>query len=53
MVKDLMDRHYHDVTRYTSSTFLRMKLAEEFEKRQVAAQVFASEAEAHGHFRTP
>jgi propionate CoA-transferase len=34
MVKDLMDRHYHDVTRYTSSTFLRMKLAEEFEKRQ-------------------
>ena len=53
MVKDLMDRHYHDVTRYTSNTFLRMKLAEEFEKRQVAAQVFASEAEAHGHFRTP
>ena len=51
MVKDLMDRHYHDVTRYTSSTFLRMKLAEEFEKRQVAAQVFASEAEAQGHFR--
>jgi len=53
MVKDLMDRHYHDVTRYTSSTFLRMKLAEEFEKRQVAAQVFASEAEAQGHFRGP
>ena len=51
MVKRLMDRYYNDVTRYTSSTFLRMKLAEELEKRQVPAHVFASEAEAHGHFR--
>ncbi|WP_291990346.1 acyl CoA:acetate/3-ketoacid CoA transferase [Candidatus Accumulibacter sp. ACC007] len=53
MVKGLMDRHYHDVTRYTSSTFLRIKLAEELEKRQVPAHVFASQAEAHGYFRMP
>jgi propionate CoA-transferase len=51
MVKGLMDSYYHDVTRYTSSTFLRIKLAEELEKRQLPAHVFASEAEAQGHFR--
>ncbi len=51
MVKGLMDRHYHDVTRYTSSTFLRMKLAEELEKRQLPAHLFASQAEAQRHFR--
>src|SRR6185369_11584230 len=28
MVKGVVDRHYHDVTRYTASTFLRMKLGE-------------------------
>ena len=28
MVKGVVERHYHDVTRYTSSTFLRMKLGE-------------------------
>ena len=28
VVKGIMDRHYHDVTRYTSNTFLRMKLGE-------------------------
>ena len=50
MVKDLMDRHYHDVTRYTSSTFLRLRLAEALEKRQLPAHLFASEAEAQGHF---
>jgi hypothetical protein len=28
MIKGLMERHYLDVTRYTSSTFLRLKLGE-------------------------
>ena len=50
MVKDLMDRHYHDVTRYTSSTFLRLRLAEALEKQQLPAHLFASEAEAQRHF---
>ncbi|EXI80556.1 MAG: Acetate CoA-transferase YdiF [Candidatus Accumulibacter appositus] len=52
MVKGLMDIYYQDVTRYTSNTFLRIKLAEELEKRQLPAHVFASAAEAKGHFRS-
>jgi hypothetical protein len=32
MVKGIMERHYHDVTRYTANTFLRMKLGEALEK---------------------
>jgi len=48
MVKDVVERHYHDVTRYTSSTFVRMKLGEALERRQVAPHIYASEVEARG-----
>jgi hypothetical protein len=49
MVKGIMERHYHDVTRYTSSTFLRMKLGEALEKRELAPHLSRppSEAEAN------
>ncbi|MFV0438259.1 MAG: acyl CoA:acetate/3-ketoacid CoA transferase [Desulfopila sp.] len=46
MVRYLMDHHYSEVTRYTTSTFLRMKLGEALEKRQVAPHIFESDAEA-------
>ena len=48
MVKGVVERHYHDVTRYTSNTFLRVKLGEALEKRKVAAHLYetAGEAEA-------
>ena len=46
MVKGVVDRHYHDVTRYTSSTFLRMKLGEALAKRQIAPKISETEAEA-------
>src|SRR5574343_1140031 len=46
MVKGVVDRHYHDVTRYTSSTFLRMKLGEALEKRQIVPKIGATAAEA-------
>jgi propionate CoA-transferase len=48
MVKGVMERHYHDVTRYTSNTFLRMKLGEALEKRQIQPQLYESAAEAQG-----
>jgi propionate CoA-transferase len=48
MVKGVMERHYHDVTRYTSNTFLRMKLGEALEKRQSQPQLYESAAEAQG-----
>ena len=48
MVKGIVERNYHDVTRYTSNTFLRVKLGEALAKREIAPHLFetASEAEA-------
>jgi len=48
MVKGVVDAYYHDVTRYTSNTFLRVKLGEALEKRHLAPHLYesASEAEA-------
>ncbi|NTV69884.1 MAG: acyl CoA:acetate/3-ketoacid CoA transferase [Azonexaceae bacterium] len=53
MVKGVVDRHYHDVTRYTSSTFLRMKLGEALEKRQVAARISATAEQAREQLAKP
>ncbi|PKO86931.1 MAG: acyl CoA:acetate/3-ketoacid CoA transferase [Betaproteobacteria bacterium HGW-Betaproteobacteria-12] len=48
MVRDIVDAYYHDVTRYTSSAFLRVKLGQAFAGRQLAPQIYASAAEAQG-----
>ena len=53
MVKGVVDRHYHDVTRYTSSTFLRMKLGEALEKRLVAAKLSATAEQAREQLAKP
>ena len=47
-VKEIMERHYHEVTRYTANTFLRMKLGEAFTRRAVAPRLFGTAAEAAG-----
>jgi propionate CoA-transferase len=52
MVKGIMDRHYSDVTRYTSSTFLRAKLGESFGRRVGDPQIFGSRDEAQERLRT-
>ena len=49
MVKGIMDRHYHDVTRYTSNTFLRMKLGEALERQQIPPRLYESASEAQGY----
>ncbi len=46
MVKGLVDRFYSGVTRYTTSTFLRMKIGEALEKRKVATHIYESQKEA-------
>jgi len=46
MVRGLVDRYYADVTRYTTSGFLRMKLGDALEKRGVAPHIYESAAEA-------
>ncbi len=48
MVKAVVERHYHDVTRYTSSTFLRMKLGEALARGDMAPQLYESADEAKG-----
>jgi propionate CoA-transferase len=51
MVKGLMDRHYSDVTRYTSSTFMRAKLGESFRKQAAEPQLFPTRTEAQAQLR--
>ena len=46
MVRDLVRRYYAGVTRYTTSAFLRMKLGEELQKREVAPHIYESRTEA-------
>ena len=46
MVRGLMDNYYADVTRYTTSGFLRMKLGNALERRGVAPHIYESAAEA-------
>jgi propionate CoA-transferase len=51
MVKDLVVNYYEGVTRYTTSTFLRMKLGESLEKRNVAPHIYESREEARKALR--
>ncbi len=46
MVKFLVDHYYSGVTRYTTSTFLRMKLGDALKKRDVAPHIYESSREA-------
>lgn len=47
IVKEILDRHYLNVTRYTANSFLRMKLGEALERRQLEARLYDS-ADAAG-----
>jgi len=46
MVKFLVNNYYSEVTRYTTSTFLRMKLGDAMQKRNLAPHIYESSAEA-------
>jgi propionate CoA-transferase len=50
-VKDIVERFYSNVTRYTTSAFLRMKLGEALQQRNVAPHIYESHADAHQHVR--
>jgi len=51
MVKGLVDRYYWGVTRYTTSSFLRMKLGDALARRGVAPHVYESGDEAREHLK--
>jgi propionate CoA-transferase len=48
-VTALVARYYSDVTRYTTSSFLRMKLGDALQQRNVAAYIYESPEEASSH----
>jgi propionate CoA-transferase len=50
MVRDLVDRFYSGVSRYTTSGFLRIKLGEALERRGVAPHIFESAHEAQSNW---
>ena len=47
MVKYLVNKYYSGVTRYTTSTFLRMKLGDALQERGVKPHIYESHEEAH------
>ncbi len=49
MVKDVVERFYSNVTRYTTSTFMRMKVGEALQQRNVAPHIYESQADARQH----
>jgi propionate CoA-transferase len=51
MVRDLVDRFYSGVTRYTTSGFLRTKLGDALKQRAVAPHIYESADEASAHLR--
>jgi propionate CoA-transferase len=51
MVKHLVDNFYSGVTRYTTSTFLRMKLGDALKKRDVVPHIYESGDEARAALR--
>lgn len=50
-VKGIVERYYSDVTRYTTSTFLRMKLDDALQKRNVAPPIYESQEDARLHLQ--
>lgn len=51
MVKGLVDRYYHAVTRYTTSAFLRMKIGDALQKRNLSPHIYESREEARAAIR--
>jgi propionate CoA-transferase len=49
MVKDVVERYYIGVTRFTTSAFMRAKLGAALAQRVVAPHIYESEAEAKAH----
>lgn len=52
-VKEIGEKYFHSVTRFTTSAFIRTKLGEQFERRGVSPHLFESEEEARGAIRHP
>jgi propionate CoA-transferase len=49
MAGEVVERHYIDVTRYTTSGFLRMRLGDALAQRGLAPHIYVSAEEARAH----
>jgi propionate CoA-transferase len=49
MVTSLVSRYYAGVTRYTTSSFLRLKLGSALQQRSVSTYIYESSDEANAH----
>ena len=49
--KEINDKYYHGVTRFTTSAFMRAKLGDQLDKRGVAPHIFETEEEAKSAVR--
>jgi len=47
MIEYMLEHHYASTTRYTTSTFMRLKMQEALSKRGLAPHVFEKASEAH------
>ena len=47
MIQYLVDNYYERITRFTTSTFLRMKLGEALQRRRLAPHIYETREEAH------
>jgi propionate CoA-transferase len=50
-IRELSERYYHGVTRFTTSAFMRAKLGEQLDQRGVAPHIFETEEEAKSAVR--
>jgi propionate CoA-transferase len=53
MVRYLIERYYTEVSRYTTSAFLRVKLDDALKKQGVTPQLFETAEQAHGFHQKP
>jgi propionate CoA-transferase len=51
MVADLSERYYASATRYTTSAFLRVKLADALRRQHLAPQIYATAGQACASLR--
>jgi propionate CoA-transferase len=53
MIRDVVERYYHRVTRFTTSSFMRAKLGDALSRRNLAPYIFETEQEARSGLGQP
>lgn len=51
MVRDVVTKYYSDVTRYTTSAFMRVRLGDALKDRNVAPHIYENQAEAEANLK--